>query len=158
MIKMTVSFRIAGDLIAPGEISGLTGLAPTSVKLDRGPRVRPFSSEAWEIAVGPFTAETEAAAGNRLGSMLRQLEAILTEPAERIRRYCAVHDLTSMIEIWIESSDGALPEINLAPSFEQVAANLEADIDIDLYLWLGAEWEAEHNPPPAATKPDPNPA
>ncbi|MDR2381613.1 MAG: DUF4279 domain-containing protein [Bifidobacteriaceae bacterium] len=147
MIKSTVSFRIAGDLIAPGEISAVTGLEPTSLRLDTGRRhPRPFSSEAWEIAVGPLVAETAPPGG--IGPMLRRLEQVLSEPAERIRRYCAAHDLIGLIEVWIESSDGTLPEIEVTPGFAQLAADLRADIDFDFYLWLGEEWKAENRPSP----------
>jgi hypothetical protein len=143
VIKTVVSFRVAGDLVDCRELDHLTGLA-SSAAADEGSRhLRPVSSEAWTVEAGPLITGLGGASSSGLEGLLRQLAGILDGSADLIRAYCAAHDLAAVFEIWIQSSDGALPSLVVTPEFAQLASSVGADIDIDICPWLGDEWRPD---------------
>jgi hypothetical protein len=144
MIKTVATFRLLGDLIDFAEFEALTGLTATET-LPRAGRLpsRPIMWNAWHLA----SAAELSGYGDRPPGDIRQpldwLADRLEAPADLIRRYDAAHGLTTVIEVWIESSDGTLPRLVVTPRCADLAARLEADVDFSLYPWMGQEWAEE---------------
>jgi hypothetical protein len=141
MIKTVVSFIVAGDLVDSAELSRLTGVAAAPARERRHPR--PLSFEDWTVQAGPLISGVDGGAAGGIGGLVRELVGLLEGPADLIREYCAAHALDPVFEVWIQSSDGTLPGMVVAPEFSTLASRLGADIGFDLYTWLGPAWRPE---------------
>ncbi len=128
--SIKVYLLIFGDAFDPNVLTNLVELTPTAIGI-KGQAVDEkginYKDTFWEFSVGPLISLSFEEVCDILLDAINGSESIVFQ-------FMKVHNLSAKFVIVVEIADGQAPALYFNRTFLKTIEQLEAEIDIDMYV------------------------
>lgn len=130
--RIRIDFWLTGDVFDPEEITETLGIIPTRTRLKKDCSLPQTAATTWKLS----TKKEESRAISRpLDQLFEQLRPKIPD----INEICRTLDLTASFVAMVEMEAENRPEFWLNPDHISVMAALQAEFNIDLYVYEDLE-------------------
>jgi hypothetical protein len=138
-VKILAEFILTGINFNPEEITSFLGIAPTKT-WRLGDQIQTslltYKHDGWLLSTGE---EESLDLNNQLRSVIDQLKPHFS----KIKEVCARLNLEAEIGFAVYVENGETPALHFDKDIVQIAADLNAEIDIDLYVFSSSEEDSK---------------